>query len=92
MPPLAQRRIDLTGALAARDNLCRTQTDLRIHKQFQPDTLRWALAHTFTRAPEYRSGFPYAIGALVSMVREGCQINPDAWEVPTVLERAGQSR
>ena len=87
-----KRRIYLTGALAARDDLSRTQADLRMHRQFQPDTLRWALAHTSTRAPEYRAGFLDAIGAFVSMVLEGCQVNPETWEVLTALERAGESR
>lgn len=35
-----QRRHYLTGALAARDYLRRTQADLRIHRQLKPDALR----------------------------------------------------
>ena len=70
-----QRRTYLTGALAARDYLCRTQADLRIHRELRPDTLRLALAHTS-----------------VSMVLEGCQINPETWEVLTAIERAGESQ
>ena len=30
------------------------------------DTLRWALAHTASRPPEYRAGFLDGIGAFVS--------------------------
>ena len=87
-----QRRTYLTGALAARDYLCRTQTDLRIHRQLQPDTLRWALAHAAKHPPEYRAGFLDGIGAFVSMMLEGCQINPETWEVLSVIERAGESQ
>jgi hypothetical protein len=37
-------------------------------------------------------GFLDAIGAFVSMVLEGCQVNPETWEVLTAVERAGESR
>lgn len=86
----SQRRIYLTGALAARDYLCRTQADLRIHRQFRSDTLRWALAHASAHPPEYRAGFLDGIGAFVSMVLEGCQVNPETWEVLTAVEQAGE--
>ena len=87
-----QRRTYLTGALAARDYLCRTQTDLRIQRQLRPDALRWALAHATKHPPEYRAGFLDGIGAFVSMVLEGCQINPETWEVLSAIERAGESQ
>lgn len=87
-----QRRTYLTGALAARDYLRRTQADLRIHRELRPGTLRLALAHTSIHAPEYRAGFLDGIGAFVSMVLEGCQINPETWEVLTAIERAGESQ
>ena len=85
-----QRRIYLTGALAARDYLRHTRTDLRTHRQFRPDTLRWELAYSARQPPEFRAGFLDGIGAFVSMVLEGCQVNPDTWEVLTALERAGE--
>ena len=88
----AKRRIYLTGALAARDYLCRTQTDLRVHQHSRPDTLRWDLAYASSHPPEWRLGFLDAIGAFVSMVLEGCQVNPETWEVLTAVERAGESR
>lgn len=87
-----QRRHYLTGALAARDYLRRTQADLRIHRQLKPDALRWALAHAAKHPPEYRAGFLDGIGAFVSMVLEGCQINPDTWEVLAAVERVGESQ
>ena len=86
----SQRRTYLTGALAARDNLSRTQADLRIHRQFRADTLRWALAYAVGHPPEYRAGFLDGIGAFVSMVLEGCQVNPETWEVLSAVERAGE--
>ena len=85
-----QRRTYLTGALAARDYLCRTQTHLRIYRQFRPDTLRWELANTSAYSPEYRKGFLDGIGAFVSMVLEGCQVDPETWEVLIAVERAGE--
>ena len=88
----SQRRTYLTGALAARDYLCHTQANLRIHRQFHADTLRWALAHTACRAPEFRAGFLDGIGAFVSMALEGCQVNPETWEVLTAVERAGEGQ
>jgi len=88
----SQRRTYLTGALAARDYLCRTQADLCTHRQFRPEALRWALAHASARPPEYRAGFLDGIGAFVSMVLEGCQVNPETWEVLSAVERAGESQ
>ncbi|WP_232314045.1 hypothetical protein [Ralstonia sp. A12] len=91
MTPI-QRRAYFSGALAARDYLRHTQADLRIHRQLRPDTLRWELAYASRQPPEFRAGFLDGIGAFVSMVLEGCQINPDTWEVLTALERAGESQ
>ena len=88
----AQRRIYLTGALAARDYLRYTQADLRVHRKPRPDTLRWELTYTSRHPPEYRAGFLDGICAFVSMVLEGCQINPDTWEVLAAIERAGESQ
>ncbi|GCB06080.1 hypothetical protein [Ralstonia sp. SET104] len=78
----AKHRIYLTGALA-----------LRMPRCFRADALRWELAYTNIHPPEYRRGFLDGIGAFVSMVLEGCQINPETWDVLTVLtavERAGE--
>jgi len=88
----SKRRLYLTGALAARDYLRRNRNDLRMHRQFRPDTLRWELAYTNIHPPEYRRGFLDAIGAFVSMVLEGCQVNPDTWEVLAAIERAGEGQ
>lgn len=86
----SKRRIYLTGALAARDFLCRTQSDMRRHRQYTPDALRWELAYTGIHPPEFRRGFLDAIGAYVLMMLEGCQVNPETWEVLTAVERAGE--
>lgn len=88
----AKHRIYLTGALAARDYLCRTQNDLRVHHQFRADTLRWELAYANIHPPEYRRGFLDGIGAFVPMVLEGCQINPETWEVLIAIERDDESQ
>jgi hypothetical protein len=87
-----QRRAYLTGALAARDYLRRTQSDLRMYRTFRADTLRWELAHSNIYPPEYQRGFLDGIGAFVSMVLEGCQIDPETWEVLSAIERAGESQ
>ena len=88
----AQRRAYLTGALAARDFLRRTQSDLRMYRAFRADTLRWELAYSNIHPPEYRRGFLDGIGAFVSMVLEGCQINPETWEVLIAIERDDESQ
>lgn len=41
---------------------------------------------------EGQNGFLHAIGAYVLMTLEGCQVNPETWEVLTAVERAGESR
>ena len=88
----SKRRIYLTGALAARDFLCRTQSDLHRHQRYEPNVLRWELANSGIHPPEYRAGFLDAIGAYVLMTLEDCQVNPETWEVLTAVERAGESQ
>ncbi|KHK57171.1 hypothetical protein PI87_08000 [Ralstonia sp. A12] len=88
----SKRRIYLTGALAARDFLCRKQSDLHRHQQYEPNALRWELVFSGMHPPEYRAGFLDAIGAFVLMMLEGCQVNPETWEVLTAVERAGESQ
>jgi len=49
-----------------------------------------SLAAVRLHPPEYRAGFLDAIGAFVLMTLEGCQVNPETWEVLTAVERAGE--
>lgn len=78
----SKRRIYLTGALAGRDFLRRTQSDLRVHQQYLPESLRWEMVFaTASQPPEFLAGFVDAIEAVVLMTLEGCDINPQTWEV-----------
>ncbi|MET2524968.1 hypothetical protein [Ralstonia pseudosolanacearum] len=84
----SKRHIYLTGALAARDFLRRTQSDLHTHQQYQPESLRWEMIFaTASQPPEFLAGFVDAIGAFVLMTLEGCDINPQTWEVLTAVDR-----
>nr|WP_311528759.1 hypothetical protein [uncultured Ralstonia sp.] len=51
-----------------------------------------AWADTGIHPPEFKRGFLDAIGAYVLMTLEGCQVNPETWEVLTAVERAGESQ
>lgn len=39
------------------------------------------------RPMEYRAGFLDAIGAYLLLALEGCQLNPDTWDVLADIER-----
>ncbi|GCB05343.1 hypothetical protein [Ralstonia sp. SET104] len=83
-----RKRHYLTGALAARDFLRRTQTDLHAYRQFRPKALRWEFAFIVgMHPPEYRAGFLDAIGAYLLTTLEGVLVDPDRWELLDVLER-----
>ncbi|MGH1511475.1 hypothetical protein [Ralstonia solanacearum] len=84
----SKRRIYLTGALAGREFLRRTQSDLHVHQQYLPESLRWEMVFTTaSQPPEFLAGFVDAIGAFVLMTLEGCDINPQTWEVLAAVER-----
>ncbi|CAH0442626.1 hypothetical protein [Ralstonia pseudosolanacearum] len=84
----SKRHIYLTGALAARDFLRRTQSDLHTHQHYQPESLRWEMVFaTASHPPEFLAGFVDAIGAFVQMTLEGCDINPQTWEVLIAVDR-----
>ncbi|MDC6256218.1 hypothetical protein [Ralstonia solanacearum] len=42
---------------------------------------------TASQPPEFLAGFVDAIGAFVLMTLEGCDINPQTWEVLAAVER-----
>lgn len=83
-----RKREYLTGALAARQFLRRTQSDMRVHRHFRPNVLRWEFAFAVgMHAPEYRAGFLDAIGAYLLTTLEGVLVDPYRWEVLDLLER-----
>ena len=83
-----RKRQYLAGALAAREFLRRTQSDLRVHQQFRPNTLRWEFAYVVgMHPPEYRAGFLDAIGVYLLTTLEGVLVDPYRWEVLDLLER-----
>jgi len=64
MTPL-QKRDYLTGALAAREFLRRMQSELRVHRQFLPQTLRWSLrARSGCMCPNTAPGFSTRSGRI----------------------------
>lgn len=86
---LETKREYLQGALGARDYLRRSQAGLKLHRQFQPKTLRWEYQlHIQGKPAEYQAGFLDAIGAYMLTTLEGVLIDPYRWEVLRVLERA----
>ena len=83
-----RKRQYLAGALAAREFLRRTQSDLCVRRQFRPSALRWEFASAVgLHSPEYRAGFLDAIGAYVLTTLEGVLVDPYRWEVLDLLER-----
>ncbi|WP_104657361.1 hypothetical protein [Ralstonia insidiosa] len=83
-----RKRHYLSGALAAREFLRRTQSDLHVHRQFRPNALRWEFAFTVGLHPhEFRAGFLDAIGAYLLTTLEGVLVDPYRWEVLDLLER-----
>ncbi len=55
---LETKRDYLQGALSGRDFLRRTQAGLKLHRQFEPKTLRWEYQlHIQGKPAEYQAGF-----------------------------------
>lgn len=83
-----RKREYLTGALAARQFLGRAQSDMRAHRQFRPNVLRWEFTYAVgMHTPEYRAGFLDAIGAYLLTTLQGVLVDPYRWEVLDLLER-----
>ncbi|NMV40657.1 hypothetical protein [Ralstonia insidiosa] len=84
-----RKRQYLAGALAAREFLRRTQSDLRMHRKYRPSVLRWEVAFAVDdRSLDYHAGFFDAIGAYLLITLEGVLVDPYRWEVLDLLERA----
>lgn len=74
---LEHKRDYLKGALFARDLLRRTQANLKLHRHFEPKTLRWEYQiHIQDKSGEYQAGFLDAIGAYVLTTLEGVLVDP----------------
>ena len=70
------------GALALRRFLQRTQKTLSQQRQFHPALLREALDYNVGQLSlDYRAGFLEALGAYVLLTLEGCQLDPQGWDV-----------
>ena len=90
---LQAKRNYLKGAVSAREFLRRTQTGLKLHRQFEPKMLRWELQiHVRDQSAEYQAGFLDAIGGYVTTTLEGVLVDLYRWEVLRVLEQAGQKK
>jgi hypothetical protein len=92
MSPQAKRNY-LKGAVSGREFLRRTQTGLRLHRQFEPKMLRWEFQiHIRKQSAEYQAGFIDAIGAYMMTTLEGVLVDLYRWEVLRVLEEASQKK
>lgn len=81
------------GALSARDYLRRTQMDMKVHRQFEPKTLRWEYQlHIRDKAAEYQAGFLDAIGAYMLTTLDGVTVYLYRWEVLQVLDRVNRKK
>ena len=67
----------LKGALYARDFLRRSQAGMKLHRHFEPRTLRWEYQiHIRDKSGEYQAGFLAAIGSHVLTPRAGSLADP----------------
>lgn len=90
---LQANRFYLQGALCAREFLRRTQAGLKLHRQFEPKTLRWEYQlHLQDKPAEYQAGFLDAIGAYVLTTLEGVLVDLYRWELLHVLHGANQQK
>jgi len=81
------------GALSARDYLRRTQMNMKVQRQFSPQTLRLEYQHQVKdKAVEYQAGFLDAIGAFVLTSLDGVTVDLYRWEVLHVLARANKQK
>ena len=86
---LENNRQYLTGALAARGFLRRTQSGMKLHRYFDPKLLRWEFQiYACEKSPEYQAGFLDAIGVYVMTTLEGVLVDLYRWELLKELERA----
>lgn len=90
---LETKRDYLQGALSGRDFLRRTQAGLKLHRQFEPKTLRWEYQlHIRDKAAEYQAGFLDAIGAYMLTTLDGVTVDLYRWEVLQVLDRVNRKK
>jgi len=81
------------GALSARDYLRRAQMDMKVQRQFSPQTLRLEYQHQVKdKAVEYQAGFLDAIGAFMLTSLDGVTVDLYRWEVLHVLARANKQK
>ncbi|WP_296224105.1 hypothetical protein [Ralstonia sp. UBA689] len=87
---LEDNRQYLTGALAAREFLQRTQSGLKLHRHFEPKLLRWEYQlHVCEKSAEYQAGFLDAIGVYVLTTLEGVLVELYRWELLKELRGDG---
>ncbi|WP_413705898.1 hypothetical protein [Ralstonia sp. Ralssp110] len=81
------------GALSGRDYLRRAQMDMKVQRQFSPQTLRLEYQHQVKdKAVEYQAGFLDAIGAFMLTSLDGVTVDLYRWEVLHVLARANKQK
>ncbi|WP_343549290.1 hypothetical protein [Ralstonia sp.] len=81
------------GALAAKEYLHKTQTDLKMHRNFQPQTLRFHQQfYLKDKALEFQAGFMDAIGAFILSAVDNGTVDLFRWDVLTVLQRANRKK
>jgi hypothetical protein len=77
------------GALAAKEYLHKARMNMKVHRLFEPHTLRFHYEfHVRNKALEYQAGFMDAIGAFMLSALDGVTVDLFRWEVLQVLDRA----
>lgn len=81
------------GALAAKEYLHKAQMDMKMHRNFQPQTLRFHQQFFLKdKALEFQAGFMDAIGAFMLSALDGVTVDLFRWDVLSVLQRANRKK
>lgn len=81
------------GALAAKEYLHKTQMNMKVHRQFDPQGLRYQYQFQVkNKALEFQAGFMDALGAYLLTTLDGVTVDLFRWEVLQVLDRVSRKK
>ncbi len=81
------------GALALRRFLQQTRQSVYRNREFHPALLREHVDYNVGLLPlDYRAGFMDALGAYVLLTLEGCQLDPQDWDVLAAVKQRTTQR
>lgn len=81
------------GALAAKEYLHKARMDMKMHRKFEPQTLRChKQVYVKDKALEFQAGFMDAIGAFILSSLDGVTVDLFRWDVLYVLARANKQK